>query len=217
MRRWHRWLAAVTGLGLLAFPAGFVLFAASATREPGPLPAEADAIVVLTGGEDRIRVGARLLSRGLGTRLLISGVNSQTRPRDIRALDRLRPELKACCVDFGYAARNTSGNAEETAAWASRHGFRKLIVVTSSYHMPRSLIEMAREDDRLDLIAYPVVPKSFREQAWWLNGYSVRVIAAEYLKLWPAAARLVLHRLAAAARPEPSAPGTVMHGDAAQR
>ena len=54
----------------------------------------------------------------------------------------LEPVLADCCLDIGYLAQDTIGNAEETRAWAQAWGFRRIVVVTSNYHMPRSLLEL---------------------------------------------------------------------------
>ena len=102
----------------------------------------ADGIVVLTGGDFRILEGARLLQEGRATRMLISGVDAKTSRDDLLKLSGLPPTTFNCCVDLGYFAQNTVGNAEETRAWAQSRKLGRLIVVTSSYHMPRSLAEL---------------------------------------------------------------------------
>ena len=61
-----------------------------------------------------------------------------------------------CCVDIGYEAQDTPGNADETMHWAADQGFSKLIIVTSSYHMPRSLTELGRVMPDVRLVPYPV-------------------------------------------------------------
>jgi uncharacterized SAM-binding protein YcdF (DUF218 family) len=160
---------------------GFIVFAASATRRISPAVRAADGIVVLTGGvERRIEAGLGLLKKGLGRRLLISGVNQNTRPRmllaELGALD-------TCCIDLGYEAQDTIGNAAETRAWAERNGFTRLIVVTSTYHMPRSLAELRREMPDLELAAYAVRPKFLSEGAWWLRPGVARLLGGEYVKL----------------------------------
>ena len=55
---------------------------------------------------------------------------------------RMHRSVFACCVDLDYRALNTIGNAEQTRRWARQHGFRSLLVVTSTYHMPRTLAEI---------------------------------------------------------------------------
>ena len=84
---------ALAGVLLLAFAGGFVLFA-SAVAHYAPVPNQrGDAIVVLTGGDLRLAEGARLLKEGRGARLLISGVNRQTSPEDLKRVSGLPERL----------------------------------------------------------------------------------------------------------------------------
>jgi len=194
-RKWRFWI----GTGLIALAAlgiGFVVFANAVLSEaPASQPHKADGIVALTGTQQRISVAAELLARGLAKRLLVTGVNRQATGEEIRRLTQLDQRLFDCCVDLGYEAQNTIGNAEETRAWVQQHGFTSLIVVTSSYHMPRSLVELGRVMPDVELIPYPVAFGQARDGAWWTNPALVRLLVAEYLKFLPSAARYALARL----------------------
>lgn len=190
----HRLLAGVLGVGASLFVFGFVLFTTAATRDEPTDPPTADAIVVLTGGAHRIEEGARLLLKGLGQRLLISGVNRRNSKDDVFRLTGLDARLFDYCVDLGYAALDTVGNADEAMQWSSQRGYKSLIIVTASYHMPRSLAEMARTLPNTRLIPYPVMPKSWRASPWYLSPSAARVLVAEYLKFLPAAARYLVDR-----------------------
>ncbi len=182
-------------LAIACFVFGFIFFATTVMREPNNTNAvSADGIVVLTGGQKRISEGSRLLKLKLGKRLLISGVNPKTTKEDVIAISGLEPEEFTCCVDLGYEALNTPGNAQEASIWARQKNFQSLIVVTSSYHMPRSLAELARQMPQTKLIAHPVLPPNFRTTVWWLNPNAARVILSEYLKYIPAAAQLAATR-----------------------
>jgi uncharacterized SAM-binding protein YcdF (DUF218 family) len=182
-------------MALLVFGAGFVAFArAVASFVPGASP-RADAIVVLTGGELRLMAGARLLKDGRGARLLISGVNPQTSREDLRRLSGLSPRLFSSRVDIDYAAHTTSGNADETRTWVKSRGYTRLIVVTSSYHMPRSLIELRRTLPGITLLPYPVVSNKIHAARWWRDPFTARVLMGEYVKLLPSAARYGAARL----------------------
>ena len=175
---------------------GFVVFATSVMRNPETPnnTLQADGIVVLTGGTQRIAKGIELLKMEHGKRLLISGVNPKTTKKDIFSISGLEPEKFECCVDLGYKARNTLGNAEEAANWAREKNFKSLIVVTSSYHMPRSLAVFSQMMPNIKLVAHPVVPSFFKNTRWWLNPEATQVILSEYLKYLPAAAHLVASR-----------------------
>ncbi len=184
-------LAAAAGLFVL----GFVLFAATVVRAPTEEPPNADGIVVLTGGEQRLLEGARLLAEKRAGRMLVTGVNRRTGRDDLHRLSQLDAETFQCCVDLGYQALDTGGNADETRTWADLNHFRRLIVVTASYHMPRSLAELKLALPEAELIPHPVVPKSFKVRGWWLHAGTARVLVAEYLKLLPTAARLAAARM----------------------
>lgn len=142
---------------------------------------KADAIVALTGGQGRIEDALELLARGYGRRLLITGVNERT---SREAIKRLTPTLRGlveCCVDLDYRARNTVGNAAEIRRWVEENGFRSLIVVTSNYHLPRTLAEL---DDALPAIAK--IPHAVivgrPDEDWETRFARSRVILSEYVK-----------------------------------
>ena len=193
MSRASRVLVGATAVLAGLFGVGFLLFALTVTQEPSGSEARADGIVVLTGGDHRILEGARLLRLGRGRRLLISGVNARTSRDDIQRLTGLSEEGFECCVDLGYRARDTVGNAEEARAWAAERRYASLIVVTSSYHMPRSLAELSLALPQVDLFPHPVGPRAGR--TWWLSPGIARVLISEYVKFLPAAARATTARL----------------------
>ena len=143
----------------------------------------------------RLQAGARLLKEGRGARLLISGVNRQTTHEDLKRVSGLSERLFASRVNVDYAANTTSDNAEETRAWAKAKGYTRLIVVTSSYHMPRSLTELSRAMPGVILVPHPVVPSKLNARRWWTDAYTARVLLAEYIKFLPSAARYGVARL----------------------
>ena len=182
------------GFATWMFVFGFVLFANTVTREPQVSGNKADGIVVLTGEGVRLKEGARLFGEERASRLLITGVNKKTRKQDITRLTGISEDQFACCVDLGYQALNTTGNAGETRAWARAYKVKSLIVVTSSYHMPRSLAELSRELPAVEFIPHPVLPGRFRDRAWWLHYDSTRILMSEYMKFLFARTRLAATR-----------------------
>lgn len=173
---------------------GFIVFAGLVIRGPLPDLPRADGIVALTGGEARISEALKLLSQRYGKRLLISGVNRSTTRSELIHLNPASAELFTCCIDLDQHALDTIGNAEQTAAWMRKRGFKSLIVVTSSYHMPRSLIELRRELPDIELIPYPVTPPTFEVNRWWAHPPSLKLLVSEYVKLLPSLIRYAASR-----------------------
>ena len=132
-------------IAAVALAAGFFCYAALVPSEEVVIERRADGIVALTGGADRIGDAVELLATGRGRRLLITGVNRATK---LEELSRFSPQYErvfSCCVDIDHSAINTIGNAVETRRWMRERGFRSLVVVTSSYHMPRAMAELAHQ------------------------------------------------------------------------
>lgn len=188
MARAFRLLIGAAFLAMIFFLAGFLIFAGAIMRYKPIAGATADGIVVLTGGKFRILEAVKLLARGKAKRLLISGVNRRTSRDELRRLTGHGEGLFDCCIDIGYRALDTTGNAVETRNWAQSKRFNSLIIVTSSYHMPRSLLELARVMPNAKLQAYPVVPRSFPIDSWWRHPGTTRLLLSEYLKFLPSLA-----------------------------
>jgi uncharacterized SAM-binding protein YcdF (DUF218 family) len=182
---------AVLAMGL-AVLAGIVLFANSLERREVKDIEQADGIVVVTGGADRIDEALGLIERGKGRRLLISGVNVHSTPELLRRRWPGRAELFGCCIDLDYQARNTYGNAIESRAWARKNGFRSLILVTASYHLPRTMLEFRAAMPEIEITGFPVVPEASRINRWWQEPALMRIIVLEFFKYWAASLRLSL-------------------------
>lgn len=169
--------------------AGFLYFADSVASLQPPANPRADAIVVLTGGFQRIDQAVELLKGGAGKRLLISGVHPSTTGGQIRRNTQSSADLFKCCVDIGHDAIDTIGNANETANWIRSNGYRSILVVTNNYHMPRSLLELRRANPGIEFIAYPVVNSDLKSTNWLHNPMVLKTILSEYAKLTIASVR----------------------------
>lgn len=180
-RHFLRLVGFVLLASFLAFFGGFLIFYGHVASMRPPENPKADAIVVLTGGYQRVDQGVQLLANGSAKRLLISGVNPATTGNHIRLLTRSSADLFDCCVDIGHDAMDTAGNASETARWIKAHDFKTVLLVTNNYHMPRSLAEIRKADDHSTFIPYPVENGlSFSDLA--ANPLLIRTLASEYVK-----------------------------------
>ncbi|MFC3050455.1 YdcF family protein [Kordiimonas pumila] len=145
---------------LIAWVLGFGFFM---TQLPDIVPEDglsADAIVVLTGGAGRLETGARLMEKRAAKRMLISGVHPDVTLNELPAISGVSPDIFACCVDLDYIADSTFNNAREAAVWARQNDYKKLVIVTSDYHMPRSMSVFRRAMPEMDMVAFPVKTKT---------------------------------------------------------
>ena len=138
--------------------------------------------MVWTGkGGGRLEAGAALLEMKRGERLLISGVNERNGPAEISDISGLPEALANCCLDLDYAAKDTSGNARETASWAKALGYDHIILVTSAYHMPRAQVEISATVGRMRITPFPV--ESADSRNWYKSATRTKRLFQEYLKL----------------------------------
>lgn len=179
-------------VALGAFGVGFVLFAREAARFETLAAARADGVVVLTGGGDRIDIGAQLVAQERGQRLLISGVNERVTREDMLAR---YPQLRAiadCCVDLGYRAVNTVGNALEARDWAARRGYKSLIIVTAASHMPRAVAEFSHAMPDVAMRPLAIGGERLDLAPWWRDPALLRILGYEYAKYLVAHLRIAL-------------------------
>jgi uncharacterized SAM-binding protein YcdF (DUF218 family) len=196
--------AAVLALIVAIWAVGLLAFAQRIDRLTTPDEVTpADGVVALTGSADRLTAAMKLLEDGKAKRLLISGVNRAASPADIRGVTKATLRDYDCCVDLGFQATDTVGNARETAAWARARGFHSLIVVTSDFHMPRAMLELHEALPDVALTPYPVKTSELDAGRWWRTAEGARRMTLEYCKYVVILAREGL--LSLGPRPHPAA------------
>ena len=201
-----RTIALVAVVCCLAWLGGLLWFATPPAADTQA--AASDAIVVLTGGSLRLQSGIDLLREGKGRKLFVSGVNQQVDLDDLLGVSGHAPDWALCCIVLGHEADDTFGNAQETAQWIRRQGFRSLRLVTAWYHMPRSLLEFDRAMPEIDIVAHPVFPDQVKQERWWAWRGTAVLLVNEYVKYLGALARPLIER---------SRPATIAGPDEAAR
>ncbi|MGZ6049652.1 MAG: YdcF family protein [Phenylobacterium sp.] len=181
-----RTLAALVVLALI-WTAGLFAFAARVQQStPQAEPAPADGIVVLTGANsnERIAAAVQLLADHRGRRVLVSGVNREVSREQLRVASGSVRRLYDCCVDLGFTAADTVGNARETAEWTKAMRFSSLTIVTSDYHMPRAMLELRAvlRPPAVTLQTYAVPTQALKTRHWWRSPGAVRLMVVEYSK-----------------------------------
>ena len=91
-----------------------------------------------------------------------------------------------------YRARNTIGNAIEARRWVRKHGFRSVLLVTSNYHMPRTMVEFRHAMRDVEVVPHPVVTDQVDVSGWWNDWHTIRLLVPEYAKYLVASARSLL-------------------------
>ncbi|MBU4528645.1 MAG: YdcF family protein [Hoeflea sp.] len=174
-------IATIIAIALIAM--GFFRFTDTvADLQTSATSGDVDAIVALTGGYQRIDQALALLEEGVGERLLISGVNPTTSSAALRRATGTQTATFDCCVDIGYEALDTIGNANETALWIREHDYTRILVVTNNYHMPRSLMELSQASPDVTFIAHPVSYADLKTEAWLSDPVALRTLFVEYAK-----------------------------------
>lgn len=175
----------IFGLGIaliLMWSGGLLWFATTLPRDVADSRSRTDGIVVLTGGSARINTGIALMAGGRSKKMLISGVHRKTTQGALSNLLKSSPTLFECCIELGRAARDTLGNALEASAWTKRENLKSLRLVTSAYHMPRSLVEFRRLMPGVRLIAHPVFSDTVKLAGWWRWPGTAALLGGEFNK-----------------------------------
>ena len=165
---------------LIVVAGGFVGFWQKSASIEWQKNATGDGIVVLTGGPERISRAIDLLQKNSASRLLISGVHPATTARQIGRIMGVKPDLFKCCIDLDKNAADTRGNATEAAVWTAQRKFKKLLIVTSDYHILRAMKEFSHAMPDVELVPCPVTGPDGRNP--WSNLSSLKLWFNEYVK-----------------------------------
>ncbi len=185
-RRFIGWLSLAALLWLL----GLIAFATDAALLDDVPTAPAEAIIVVTGGSDRIEQGLQLLQSGYASQLLISGVGAT--PEDLAKRYGIAQRWLDCCITLGTTATDTLSNATEAADYVQQRQYKSVAVVTAHYHLRRTLWEFRTQMPQIKLIGVAVAPKHVRITDWWQQPGTARLLVGEYNKLIAAFVRGLL-------------------------
>ena len=138
-----------------------------------------EAIVIFTGGKGRIDQGFELLKIYPNTSILVSGVGHTLQKLP---LEKSFQKDILGDISLGHDAQDTIGNAEETKKWVQNRRIKSIRLVTSHYHMPRSLLLLRRAIPDIMIIPHPIISENFQSDGWWNNQKIYRMMLAEYNK-----------------------------------
>lgn len=140
-----------------------------------------DAIVVLTGGRNRISQALKLFNQNMAEFLIISGVSSNVTLNQIEKQNNVIIAKPLGKVIIGKEATTTYQNAIEVSEAIRRNNIHSVRLVTSYYHMPRSKAEILAHNPELKVVSHPVYSEKVSKK-WWKRWNSFCLIASEYNK-----------------------------------
>lgn len=173
-------LLTLSGIVVLLWLGGFVCFAKHINNYPLDSETKTEAVIALTGGRNRISEAVNLLNRGLAEKLFISGVGPQISLSQIQKTQHLNIATDREII-LGSEAADTVGNAVETINWLRQNHINSIRLVTSNYHLPRSITEFKAQNPRLKIIAHPVYSEKV-EKKWWTSWHTFSLLFTEYNK-----------------------------------
>jgi uncharacterized SAM-binding protein YcdF (DUF218 family)/glycosyltransferase involved in cell wall biosynthesis len=193
-RRAAQGLLAAAALYLLLFQTPLVWWLAEPLRLAQP-PQQADAIVVFAGGvgesgqagggfQERVSQAIELYNSGFAANLVFSsGYVFTLREAEV---------MKAVAVDRGVppnaivleeAATNTYENVQRTAQILERHGWKRILLVSSPYHMRRAMLTWEEVAPGITVVPTPVPESQFYAHQRGASLEQMRGILHEYLAI----------------------------------
>lgn len=159
---------------------GFILFAHCINNYKTDTSTHTQAVIALTGGKNRIIEAVDIYKQGKAEKVFISGVSKNVSWKMIKKRQNINL-LNDDDIVIGYRAKNTIGNAKETIAWLQKNKINSIRLVTSNYHMARSIAEFRAKDNSLNIVPHPVYSDRV-EKKWWKSWHTFSLIFKEYNK-----------------------------------
>jgi uncharacterized SAM-binding protein YcdF (DUF218 family) len=142
-----------------------------------------DMVVVLAGSMGRIETAYELMNNKNIPILFISGANSKV-GYDALAKRHLWDPSSSHKIKIDNVSTTTLDNAKLTREFALSNGVDNIVLVTSIYHLQRSLLSFNKvfKNDKVNIIPYGTYIKPLEFNSWW-NDYDVfKSIFTEYFK-----------------------------------
>ncbi len=181
----------VLGATALAFAVAGELYEFRESLDGVHLP-RVDAIVCLAGGRGRLSAAADLWQRyhehAVHPVLYLAGVGPQSTWKTISTqfhrgvLENLRSES----VYLETESQNTEENALYFARMAKGQGWKKVVLMTSPYHLRRAKrifdVTLKEANVPMEIETYAIHQDPFDQEEWRGSLHGVRVTLTEYVK-----------------------------------
>jgi uncharacterized SAM-binding protein YcdF (DUF218 family)/glycosyltransferase involved in cell wall biosynthesis len=184
------WIAAAVIAYLLVFQTPIIWFLAQPLRVSDQ-PREADAIVVFAGGvgesgeagggyQERVKQAVDLYRAGYAPRIIFSSgfVFAFQEAEVMRAL-AIDNGVPAHAILLETKAANTHDNVRLSHEILREHGWQRVLLVSSPYHMRRALMTWRRQAPEVEVTATPVPASQFYAHERGASVQQIRGLAQE--------------------------------------
>lgn len=189
-----KWLVVIV-VGFFGLVAGISLFLApDGLMRCGDSPSDvadcqpADAIIAVSGGDTsaRTQLAIDLYKNGWAPQLIFSGAaEDKSGPSNAevmreQAISQGVPDSDVTVEEY---SSNTSENAENTSGILSNLDVNDAIVVTSSYHMKRTVLEFRNQAPDVNFRAHPISSDNQWSVWWWTTPSGWYLAVSEIVKI----------------------------------
>ena len=168
----------ISSLIILLLIYGFVIFLKKIYYKQVSFNYKTDGIAVLTGGKGRINLGLELFNKNRNLRLIISGVDKKVSNKSIIPNDLNNKSS----ITIDKDSESTYQNARIINEWASKYKLKNVTIITSYYHMPRSMMLIQLLTPNINFYAYPVEKKISHKVSSRENILYYFFLTEEYIK-----------------------------------
>ena len=145
----------ISSLIILFLIYGFVIFLNKIHYNQVRFNYKTDGIAVLTGGTGRIKLGLELFNKNKNLKLIISGVDRKVSDKSIIPNNLINKHN----ITIDKDSESTYQNAKIINKWTSKCKLQNVTIITSYYHMPRSMMLIQSLSPTINFYAYPVEKK----------------------------------------------------------
>ena len=141
---------------IILYILGLSVFWRAVPHEQSIVPSR-ESVIVFTGGSKRVDAAFSLIEVGFPGPVLITGVNENVSEHHLL---RHVPPHKRQHITLDYTAKTTRGNVHATQLWLQANDISSFTLVTSFYHIPRSVMLLQRSgipSKKIEI--YPVFPQ----------------------------------------------------------
>lgn len=148
------------------------------------LPKQADAIIVLSGGQGRVEKAAELYNAGYAPYIILSNAKESASSSGDMLQTVLNLGIPPDVIYTENAAESTYQNADFTLPIMKEHTFQSAIVVSSEFHMRRVKLLFDSVYKKSDIeLTYVGSASGYNAKRWWSDRKSRETTFNEYVKM----------------------------------